>query len=185
PAGDPVRRMDGAVRAVSGPRRLSTRRPSSSLIKPVALAVRRSEASKPRSRPRIEGDADRGGEHSWPKRADDMNVGRGQSLTEALDFAQEHLGGTGIGTVLAAGAFDLAPRFLCVDLKGDEELVVSRHSRCAADEIEVGTHRQCVHGCRLPVPRLAEIAAVLIPVGGHGSLEPLDATDGRALTGEA
>ena len=113
-----------------------------------------------------------------------MNVGRGQSLAEALDFAQEHLGSTGIGTVLAACAFDLAPSLLRVDLEADEELVVSRHCRRAAHEIEVRTHRQCVHVRGLSVPRLAEIAADLIPVGGNRPLEPLDAADGRALAGE-
>src|SRR4051812_42437294 len=126
--------MDGSVRAVSGPRRLGTRRPGSALIKPIALAVGSGETSKPRPRPRIESDANRGGEHSRPKRADDMNVGRGEPLAEALDFAQEHLESTGIGAVLAACPFDLAPSLLRVDLEADEELVVSRHCRRAADE---------------------------------------------------
>src|SRR5262249_41307396 len=156
------RRVDGAVRAVRGPRRLGTRRPSCSLVEPVALAVGRGETSKPRSRPWIEGDANRGGEHSRPERADDMNGSGGESLAKALDFTQGHLGSTGIGAVLAASALDLAPRLLRVDLEADEELVISRHCGRATDEIEVRMHRQCVHCRRLSVPRLAEIAADLI-----------------------
>ena len=118
--------MEGAVRSVRRSRTSSVAdRPGGGLVDAVAVGIGGREPREAGPRPRVERDADRGGEHAGAKRADDAHVCGVEALGERLELAQQDGAGAGVRAVLAAGALDLPPSALRVDLEADEELVIA------------------------------------------------------------
>src|SRR5262249_50690853 len=151
--------------SVETPGGLAGRRPGGRRVDSVTLGVGRGETCEAGTRPRIEGDSQRGREHARPECTDDVDICGGEPFGERLELAQQHSTGSGVGAELAAGALDLAPGQLRVDLEADEQLMVGRDRWRGAGQLEVRLHRDGVDGDGGAIPRLAEVAADLVSVG--------------------
>ena len=173
--------MERAVGPVDAPRRFRSERPGGRLVDAVPVGVGGGEPCEPGPRPRVEGDADRDGEHAGAKRTDNTHIRRGEPLGERLELSQQNSARARVGPVLAARTLDLPPGPLRIDLQADEQLVILGDRRGAARQLEIGLHRKRVDSDRVACPRLAEVAADLVAVGRDGALDPLDSADGRAL----
>src|SRR3954454_11524420 len=101
-------------------------------------------------------------------------------MRKRLELADQERGGARIAT---GRPFEMPPCAARVELKRDEQLVVLGDCTCRLHELDVGRNRRPGewHG---GIALGLEVPGQLVPVRGHGPLDPLHAPDRRALASE-